>query len=114
MRRTDGAKLRSLPKREAGFIEPMECLAVAKLPEGAEWVWEIKLDGYRAIAVRNGSVALFSRRKKSLNKKFPYVVEALGELPAGTVVDGECQGRSKTRPPRRRKSRPGERMEIGD
>jgi len=36
--------LNSLPSREAGFIEPMECLAVTKLPEGLEWVYEIKLD----------------------------------------------------------------------
>jgi len=63
---------------------------VTKLPEGAQWAWEIKLDGYRAIAVRSGgAVALFSRRKKSLSKKFPYVIEALAGLPAGIVVDGE-------------------------
>jgi DNA ligase D-like protein (predicted ligase) len=67
----------------------MECLAVAKLPDAPGWVWEIKLDGYRAIAVRDGAVALFSRRKKSLAKKFPYIVDALVGLPAGTVVDGE-------------------------
>jgi ATP-dependent DNA ligase len=68
----------------------MECLAVTRLPEGAEWVWEIKLDGYRAIAARSGStVAFFSRHKKSLSKKFPYIVEALADLPEGTVVDGE-------------------------
>ena len=78
------------PKRNAAFIEPMECLAVSRLPAGAQWVWEIKLDGYRAIAVRSGgAVDLFSRREKSLSKKFPYIVEALAGLPEGTVVDGE-------------------------
>jgi len=89
MKRNCGARLRSLPTRDAAFIEPMECLAVARLPEGAHWVWEIKLDGYRAIAVKNDSAALWSRRKKSLSKKFPYIVEALAGLPEGTVVDGE-------------------------
>jgi ATP-dependent DNA ligase len=42
------------PKIEAKFIEPMECLAVTKLPEGSQWLWELKLDGYRAIGVKSG------------------------------------------------------------
>ena len=67
----------------------MECLAVAKLPDAPGWVWEIKLDGYRAIAVKDGTVAFFSRHKKSLGKKFPHIVEALAGLPGKTVVDGE-------------------------
>ena len=83
-------RLDSLPRREASFIEPMECLAVSKLPEGTQWIWEIKLDGYRALAVKSRSgLTLFSRRRKSLNRQFPYIVEALADLPAGTVVDGE-------------------------
>ena len=77
-------------KIKTDFVQPMLSLAVAKLPEGAQWVWEIKLDGYRAIAVRSGgAVDLFSRRQKSLSKKFPYIVEALAGLPAQTVLDGE-------------------------
>jgi DNA ligase D-like protein (predicted ligase) len=76
--------------REASFIEPMECLAVVKLPEGPQWVYEIKLDGYRAEAVRTAdSIALYSRNGKSLNNKFPYIVEALADLPHDTVIDGE-------------------------
>ncbi len=62
---------------------------MAKLPDAPGWVSEIKLDGYRAIAVKDGTVGFFSRNKKSLGKKFPYIVEALAGLPEGTVVDGE-------------------------
>jgi DNA ligase D-like protein (predicted ligase) len=79
-----------LPKRKAEFIEPMECAPVTKLLDGPERVYEIKLDGYRAIAVKsNSSVNLFSRRHKSFNHQYPHLVEALAELPEGTVVDGE-------------------------
>ena len=49
------ARLDSLPKTEASFVEPMECLSVSKLPAGLEWLWEIKFDGYRALAVESGN-----------------------------------------------------------
>lgn len=79
----------SLPKRKAEFIEPMECAPVTNLLDAPGWFYEIKLDGYRAIAVKSARVNLFSRRHKSFNNQYPHLVEALGELPEGTVVDGE-------------------------
>lgn len=90
MQRELRERLDALAKRDASFIEPMECLSVAKLPEGPQWVWEIKPDGYRALAVRSASgITLFSRRRKSLNRQFPHIMEALATLPEATVVDGE-------------------------
>jgi ATP-dependent DNA ligase len=82
------------------FVESMECLPVATLPEGREWSYEIKLDGFRLEAVKkNGKTSLYSRRGNLLNRKFPYVAEALGPLPDFTILDGEVvaldsQGRS--------------------
>jgi len=69
MGRAEASLLRSLPTKKAAFVEPMECLSVGKLPDGPQWLWEIKLDGYRAVAVRmEKDATLFSRNAKSLNK----------------------------------------------
>jgi hypothetical protein len=71
----------------------MECLPVTKLNDAIQRTYEIKLDGYRAIAVKSGpTINLYSRRGKSFNSQYPYLVEALGELPEGTVVDGLMEG----------------------
>jgi ATP dependent DNA ligase-like protein len=83
-------QLDSLPPRAVSFIEPMECLAVSKLHDGPQWVYEIKLDGYRALGIKsNGTVRLLSRRNNSFNRQYPLIVEALSDLPEDTVVDGE-------------------------
>jgi bifunctional non-homologous end joining protein LigD len=68
----------------------MECLAVTKLPDGPEWVYELKLDGYRALAINaNGTLSLYSRKRKSFNRQYQHIVEALSGLPRDTVIDGE-------------------------
>lgn len=69
----------------------MECLPVANLPESPDWVHELKLDGFRAQAIRDSrGVHLLSRNGKDFSKKFPQVFAALTEaLPIGTAVDGE-------------------------
>jgi DNA ligase D-like protein (predicted ligase) len=83
-------RLSSLPNKEPAFVEPMDCLAVSKLPDTSTWIWEVKIDGYRAIAVKSDdTVNLFSRTKKSFDGKFPNIRDALADLPSGTVVDGE-------------------------
>lgn len=51
----------------------MDCAPVPKLIEGPGWVFEIKLDGYRAVAIKYGdSIDFFSRRRKSFNAQYPY------------------------------------------
>jgi ATP-dependent DNA ligase len=79
-----------LPMPNAGFIETMDCLPVSKLPEGPQWTYEIKLDGYRLEVVRRGrETTLYSRRQNVLNRKFPHIAAALRDLPDDTVIDGE-------------------------
>src|ERR1041385_4013546 len=78
-------------RAELRFIEPMECVEVARLPDGADWQYELKLDGYRTVAVKDrGEVSLFSRNGNSFNKQFPAVVDAVERLTAKRfVIDGE-------------------------
>src|SRR3954454_6230720 len=73
------------------FTPPMECLPVAIVPEGVGWVYELKLDGYRAQAIRDSTgVRLLSRRGKDLTKKYPFVSrDLLDAIKVGTALDGE-------------------------
>jgi len=73
-------RLATRPKRKAEFIEPMECAPVPKLLDGPGWVYEIKLDGYRAVAVKSNRVDLFSRRHRTCNSQYPYLVIAVEKL----------------------------------
>jgi len=74
----------------ARFFEPMLCLAVPKLPDGADWQLELKLDGYRGIGIKSkGRAHLTSRNGKNFSERFPTVARALNRLPDETVIDGE-------------------------
>src|SRR5579872_7007175 len=73
------------------FTPPMECLPVERIPEGDVWVYELKLDGYRAQAIRDrAGVRLLSRRGKDLTRKYPLVSRELQDaITVGTALDGE-------------------------
>jgi ATP-dependent DNA ligase len=77
-------------KAKAKFIEPMLLLRTEKLPEGPDWICELKLDGYRSLAIKNGGkVQLRSRNDKDFNRRYPGLVKALASMPDETVIDGE-------------------------
>lgn len=71
------------------MITPMLAKLVKAPFDDPEWVFEIKWDGYRAIATKTKSVQIFSRNHKSFNARFPAIVQELGKLPAKFIVDGE-------------------------
>src|SRR5436305_4786432 len=79
------------PKPRPRFIEPMECKRVPKLPEGAAWIYEPKQDGYRVIAVIDGSASLlYSMSGLNYTAKYPHIAEALKWLKLREAVfDGE-------------------------
>jgi DNA ligase D-like protein (predicted ligase) len=78
------------PRAAARFIEPMLLLRTDALPDDQQWLYELKLDGYRAIAFKTGGeVHLRSRNNNDFAGRYPGVVRALATLPPETVVDGE-------------------------
>jgi bifunctional non-homologous end joining protein LigD len=79
----------SLP---AGFIAPCLPTKADKLPSGGQWLHEIKHDGFRVIARKNGAqVRLYSRPGNDLTHRFPLIVETLARLRSRScIVDGEA------------------------
>jgi len=71
------------PKKAARFIEPMLLLRTDALPKDAgDWEYQLKLDGYRAIAFK-------TRARVLLRSRYPAIVQGLAKLPDETVIDGE-------------------------
>jgi len=75
---------------KAGFVEPMLLLRRATLPDEPRWEYQLKFDGYRAIAFKTGgTVHLRSRNDNDFSVRYPTIVNGLAQLPNETVVDGE-------------------------
>ena len=75
-----------LPIRELQLAQ-----LVDEAPEGPEWLHEQKFDGYRILAVKDGTeVELLSRRFKDWTKQFPSIAAAIAKLSAKrAILDGE-------------------------
>ncbi|MDE1169879.1 MAG: non-homologous end-joining DNA ligase [Verrucomicrobium sp.] len=75
----------------AGFVEPMKAAVTAPPPHDGRWLYEVKFDGFRALAVKRGkTVHLWSRNRKPLEERFPEVAAAVARLPVREcILDGE-------------------------
>ncbi|MET3115651.1 bifunctional non-homologous end joining protein LigD [Pedobacter sp. CG_S7] len=94
--------LKNAPKAKwSQGLKPMLATLVDVPFDNPDWQYEVKWDGYRAIAfVKEGVVDLLSRNQKSFNDKFYPIYKALSEMKLNAVLDGEIlvldeKGRSK-------------------
>jgi ATP-dependent DNA ligase len=81
-------RLRPLP---LGFVAPCLPTAAVRPPFGPLWIHEIKHDGYRMMAWRDGDdVRLYTRRGNDWSERYPAVAAALRALKVGScLIDGE-------------------------
>jgi ATP-dependent DNA ligase len=72
-------------------VQPMLAKLARHIPDGDNWLFEPKWDGFRCIIFRDGvDIELVSRKLKPLNRYFPELIEPLlAALPDRCVVDGE-------------------------
>ena len=79
------------PRVKARFVKPMLLLRADRLPDDRhKWEYQLKLDGYRAVAFKTGGkVHLRSRNDNDFSVRYAAVVRGLARLPEDTVIDGE-------------------------
>jgi bifunctional non-homologous end joining protein LigD len=71
------------------FIAPQLCVTLDRPPSAADWIHEIKFDGYRIqMRVLGGEVALKTRKGLDWTAKYPAIARAASELP-DAIIDGE-------------------------
>ena len=82
-------RMRTLP---AGFIAPCLPTKTDTLPSGGLWIHEIKHDGFRIIARKDGErVRLYSRPGNDFTQRFPPIARALTHLRCRScIIDGEA------------------------
>jgi bifunctional non-homologous end joining protein LigD len=88
--RTPSARFwRNLP---AGFIQPCQPTLVANPPAGPGWLHEVKHDGFRILARKQGErVEVWSRRGALFNDRFPLIAETVGGMAVdNALLDGEA------------------------
>src|SRR5690606_30200081 len=90
-----GGKARSLPE----FRPPQLATLVDEIPQGKDWLFELKYDGYRAVAAIAGDkVRLFTRNGNDWTKQFGRLVDPLSRLTEGSaLIDGEICALSEGR-----------------
>jgi bifunctional non-homologous end joining protein LigD len=82
----------SAPQRVSpAFVTPMAAQVVKKLPEGDDWIYELKFDGYRALILKDRErVEIRSRKNKHLTTMYPGIAAAgLSVKAKQAVIDGE-------------------------
>ena len=74
------------------FIEPCLPSPADRPPSGADWIHEIKHDGYRLMARRDSvGIRLITRRGNDWSERFPLVIEAVNRLKVRScLIDGEA------------------------
>jgi len=84
-------ELQDLAAGRPRFIVPMKPKLLDEPPTAGNWIYELKFDGFRIVAVKDGAkVSLFSRNGNELAARFPETVEAVRALPVNDcVLDGE-------------------------
>ncbi len=82
------------------FVDPELATLVSEPPEGADWIHEVKLDGYRILArIDAGRATLWTRRGKDWTALLPDIAGALGDLPVTRAwLDGEVVFMRRGRP----------------
>jgi bifunctional non-homologous end joining protein LigD len=93
-----------MPKKQLpDFVAPMQASSVKEPFDSLDWIFETKLDGYRAIAVIDsaGKTRIWSRNHLPLEPKFPTSADAVNQLKLrSTILDGEIVALDKDGIPR--------------